>query len=266
VVVAGHSSNTIPRIEPPSRSTFYRDYVEQRRPVIVTGLVERWPATRLWSPSYLRDAYGSVKVTVARTDADGSLVMDLENGLNYGETTVAAYVEEMQEAANCGHYMVAELRRFPERFRRELLVPEYCRGALWRRSKLWFGSKGTRTQMHRGAPENLYSVVRGRKRFVMYPPAQTRLLYPYSIFSKLPNFSPVNPDQPDYRRFPRFRDARPWIADLVDGDTLFIPTLWWHHVVTLESTMAVNFWWSRGLSVLVSAATHVYKKVRGLST
>jgi hypothetical protein len=100
----------------------------------------------------------------------------------------------------------------------------------------------------------------------MYPPAQTRLVYPYSIFSKLPNFSPVDPDAPDFARFPRFRDAEPWVADLCDGDTLFIPSWWWHHVRTVQSTIAVNFWWSRGLTMLVSAAAHLYKRVRGLVT
>jgi Cupin-like domain len=260
------SAISIPRIAPPPKRDFYEEYVRPGRPVILTGLVDRWPGQRLWSPAYFREVYGDVRVSVAATQRDGNLVLDLEHGLNFGEMTMADYVAAMQDTASEGPYVVAEIRRFPEQFRRELVVPEYCGGAHWLRSKLWFGSKGTTTQMHRGAPENLYSVVRGQKRFVMFPPADTRRLYPHSIFSKLPNFSPVDPDVPDFARFPRLRDAQPWVAGLHDGDTLFIPTFWWHHVRTLEPTIAVNFWWSSGLTALLSAAAHLYKKARALTT
>jgi hypothetical protein len=257
---------TIERIAPPSKRVFYEQYVRPNKPVVLTGLTERWPGRRLWSAEYFREAYGDVQVSIAATRKDGNLVLDLERGLDLRDVSLADYVARMQETASGGEYVVVETRRFPERFHRELVVPEFCEGARWRRSKLWFGSKGTITQTHRGAPENLYAVVRGRKRFVMFPPAQTRLVYPYSIFSKLPNFSPIDPDAPDFARFPRLRGAEPWVADLREGDTLFIPSWWWHHVRTVESTIAVNFWWSRGLTVLLSAAAHYYKRARGLTT
>jgi hypothetical protein len=259
-------SITIGRASPPSRDVFYEQYVVPNKPVILTGLIDGWPARSLWSASHFGEAYGDVVVSVAGTQRDGALDLDLERGLNYRETPLREYVASMQEVASSGQYVIAETSRFPERFRRELVVPEYCRGAPWLRSKLWFGSKGTVTQMHRGAPENLYCVVRGWKRFIMFPPAETSRVYPHPLLSRLPNFSPVDPEQPDYARFPRFRGLRAWVADLHDGDVLFIPRLWWHHVRTVESTIAVNFWWARGYTIALAAAAHLYKRIRGLST
>ncbi len=256
----------IPRIAPPAKRRFRRDYILPNKPVVLEGLVDEWPGKARWTPEYYGTAYGDVPVTVARTQKSGALVLDLNDGLNYREIPLRDFVAGMQTVASDGDYVIAEIERFPDQFRNELVVPEYCRGAPWLRSKLWFGSKGTVTQMHRGAPENLYSVVTGCKRFVMYPPADTAAMYPYSVFSKLPNFSPVDVEQPDYDRFPRLRDAQPWVVDLRDGDTLFIPRFWWHQVRTVESTIAVNFWWARGYTMLISAAAHAYKKLRGLST
>jgi hypothetical protein len=100
----------------------------------------------------------------------------------------------------------------------------------------------------------------------MYPPSQSRMLYAYSVFSKLPNFSPIDPEKPDYVRYPRSAEAQAWVADVCDGDTLFIPRFWWHHVRTVESTIAVNFWWARGYTMAISAVAHWYKKARGLVT
>ena len=59
----------------------------------------------------------------------------------------------------------------------------------------------------------------------------------------MPNFSAVDPEQPDDARHPRFRDATAFTATLSDGDTLFIPRGWWHHTRSLDDAVAMNFWW-----------------------
>ena len=51
---------------------------------------------------------------------------------------------------------------------------------------------------------------------------------------------------PDFARYPRFREAlaAACAGDLAPGDAIFIPPLWWHHVESLESfNVLVNYWW-----------------------
>jgi hypothetical protein len=55
------------------------------------------------------------------------------------------------------------------------------------------------------------------------------------------------------------------VADLREGDTLFIPRSWWHHVRTVERSIAVNHWWSHGVRALVALTADVFKRVRGIS-
>jgi hypothetical protein len=56
---------------------------------------------------------------------------------------------------------------------------------------------------------------------------------------------------PDFGRFPRFREAlaAAQVAELGPGDALFIPALWWHHVESLdrELNVLVNYWWNGAL-------------------
>jgi hypothetical protein len=64
---------------------------------------------------------------------------------------------------------------------------------------------------------------------------------------------------PDFERYPKFREAlaAAHTADLAPGDAIFIPSLWWHHVESLESfNVLVNYWWhdSQGDGALADSA------------
>ena len=53
--------------------------------------------------------------------------------------------------------------------------------------------------------------------------------------------------QPDLSRYPRFSQAleASQEAYLEPGDALYIPTLWWHSVESLDSiNVLVNYWWT----------------------
>ena len=55
---------------------------------------------------------------------------------------------------------------------------------------------------------------------------------------------------PDFERYPKFRDAlgQAQTAELEPGDCIFIPPLWWHHVESLEPfNVLVNYWWHDSL-------------------
>jgi hypothetical protein len=57
----------------------------------------------------------------------------------------------------------------------------------------------------------------------------------------------ARPDAPDFDRHPKLRDAleHALVADLLPGDALYLPPLWWHHVQSFGPLNAlVNYWWS----------------------
>ena len=51
----------------------------------------------------------------------------------------------------------------------------------------------------------------------------------------------VNPDAPDFEKFPLFRNATPYECTIGLGELLFMPAQWWHHVVGLEKSITVNY-------------------------
>lgn len=112
---------------------------------------------------------------------------------------------------------------------------------------LWIGNRG-RTATHWDLPQNIACVVAGRRRFTLFPPEQLPNLYigPLDFTLAGQPVSLVEIDDPDYGRFPRFREAMAsaQVAVLEPGDALYLPSMWFHHVQSLDALgVLVNFWW-----------------------
>jgi len=116
-------------------------------------------------------------------------------------------------------------------------------------ARLWIGNRVT-VAPHFDVSDNLACVAAGRRRFVMFPPEQTSNLYPGPMDvtpASLP-ISMVSLDEPDFDRFPRYREAlgTAYVAELEPGDAVYIPYLWWHGVQSLsEFNILTNYWWNR---------------------
>ena len=113
---------------------------------------------------------------------------------------------------------------------------------------IWIGNRTTATA-HFDFSNNVACSLVGRRRFTLFPPDQIRNLYP-GPFAPTPGgqvVSTVDFRDPDFDRFPRFREAlaHAEVAELEPGDVLFYPAMWWHHVEALEAfNVMVNLWWN----------------------
>jgi len=114
--------------------------------------------------------------------------------------------------------------------------------------RIWIGNAASITT-HFDASDNIAVVTAGRRRFTLFPPDQTANLYVGPLDHTVAGqpLSMVDMADPDFERFPRFREAldAALVAELGPGDAIYIPALWWHQVDALSDFNAlVNFWWS----------------------
>jgi len=116
-------------------------------------------------------------------------------------------------------------------------------------ARLWIGNRAT-VAPHFDVTDNIACVAAGRRRFIIFPPEQTANLYPgpLDVTPASVPISMVPLGEPDFDRFPRYRDAlaAAFVAELEPGDAVYIPYLWWHGVQSLAPfNILVNYWWNR---------------------
>lgn len=254
---------SIPRVPAPSPDEFRRTYVKANRPVVLTGMIDDWPAYRTWSSDHLRSRFGETPVPVVPV-VDGAIQLDARRGLVAKRTRFSEVLDDFDAGLNRS-YVMARLDDLPQAMSEDLRLPVYCQRALWHNTKLWCSAAGTRSALHFDLNDNLHSILRGRKRFTLFSPEDSPNLYPGRLLTGVPNASRVDLDHLDAQAFPRVVRAQPWTCDLAPGETLFMPHSWWHHVATMEPSVTVNTWWSAGVRLLVTAAAGAFKRVWGVS-
>ncbi|HKE93228.1 MAG TPA: cupin-like domain-containing protein [Povalibacter sp.] len=230
------------------------------QPAILRGLVADWPivAQGRTSPeavgAYLRgfDQGRTIALMWAAAAAGGHFFYrDDMRGLNFErrKSGIGAAIDEL-----LAHQHDAAA---PAMFVESMPIPEYLPQLLPQVRlpllnnvvpRIWIGNSIV-VQTHFDLSSNFACVAAGRRRFTLFPPEQLPNLYvgPFDFTLSGPPVSMVPLRNPDFQRFPRFRDAlaAAQVAELLPGDALYIPYAWWHNVESLERfNVLVNYWWN----------------------
>jgi hypothetical protein len=257
----------IERIAPPSAEEFRERYVKPGRPVIVTGVMDSWPALQKWSLEYLSDAFGARTVPVARV-AEGKVEL-AESGFAFNEGVgFGAFLARLAGGGRDGlpfdGYVTVDPAEYLPELLGDLRVPDFRPEAPWTLNGFWLSSADTRTPLHMDLPDNLFGQIVGRKKVTLFGPRNELSMYRCAPWSSGPQISRVDSEAPDYERFPRFRNAHGVQSVLGAGELLYIPRYWWHQMRSLETSVSVNQWWATGVSYLVVRLGLLYQRARKL--
>jgi lysine-specific demethylase 8 len=244
-----------------------RPFADTSPPTVVVGMVNNWPTLRRWTLRRLRDLAGETFVNVRGRYAPISRMrlreyVDLldaaERGADWTDLhanfrslpkDVRPYVAHQDAPKGTLLGSGAELSRlFPRRHLKEQLT-------------FWLGPEETHTHLHYDEPANVFAQLEGRKKFTLFSPKQTRLLYPVDIMMAGTRPSRVDFSAPNVALYPLYAEVRPTTVILEPGDVLFLPPRWWHAVTTLERSLSINLWAASPSSWFRSAAIDSLKRV-----
>jgi hypothetical protein len=254
-------------------ATFEREITSRYAPAVLRGLVGHWPAVhagRQAPDTFYRylvafDSGRPVDAILLHPQEQGRIFYNAAmDGFNFARNRlpITTLVEQL---ARYGHF-----ERPPSLAVQSAPIPDCLPGfaadnrlALLPESvvpRIWLGNRVT-VPAHFDESHNMACVVAGRRRFTLFPPEQVRNLY-VGPLDHAPTGAPISMVSlaaPDFERYPRFRDAlaAAQVAELGPGDALYIPTLWWHHVESLDPKLnaLVNYWWKGALGAAERTAS-----------
>jgi hypothetical protein len=235
------SSTGIARLHKPTAAQLDQ-CIADHRPAIFTGLMDEQVATRAWDLPYLRGKLGGRMVKVVTHDHP-RLYWDPRNGLPLRPQSFESFVAAVLDRPSRRYsYLQDDVNSFAD-IKDDYRLPAMIEDKGLLRGKFWLSGPGLITPLHYDPVETLHWVVRGTKRFICYRPGVSRY-YPFPFRSTAPFISQVDPDHPDPRRFPRFRNARPLEFSVNPAEILYLPTYWWHQVYSEGAVnVSVNFVW-----------------------
>ncbi|KAB0797583.1 hypothetical protein PPYR_06652 [Photinus pyralis] len=76
------------------------------------------------------------------------------------------------------------------------------------------------------------------------------------------NWVSIDPSRPDTDLYPQFRNANVYKVRINEGDCLYLPSLWFHHVQQSHGCIAVNYWYDMDFDLKYC----YYKMLECLST
>jgi hypothetical protein len=234
-------ADAVPRRHRLSRAEFYEQFCYQNRPVLITGMLEDWPALAKWSFDYFREGWGDQEIEVQfGRESDKNYeanhpqhrkLMRFDEYLNLVE--YSAPTNDFYMTANNGSVNRPALA---DLWRDITPIEEYLDPALPDAGFFWLGPAGTVTPLHHDLTNNLLAQVLGRKRIKLVPMWDTPFVYNHQHC-----YSMVDCREIDEERFPEMRNAQIMELVIEPGELLFIPIGWWHHVEGLEPSAMMSF-------------------------
>lgn len=241
-------------------ATFRSRVVDPCRPVVLRGLCADWPVRQVaaQSPEALIAYLGRFA-----TDRPGEVFLGdpaIAGRYFYGDTLGGFNFERRDMPLREGLALILDRARAPgdgTAYMGSLPASSYVPGFEQENRlpflpadvvpRLWVGN-ASYVGCHYDTFDNLACVVAGRRRFTLFPPDAVGDLYVGPIDRTLSGppvslaaAAPIG--DPRYPQFERAR-ARAIVVDLMPGDVLYLPKLWWHQVEALEPlNILVNYWW-----------------------
>ena len=239
---------------------FQQELVQGCRPVVIRGLVSDWPALQAASasPRTLKDYLGTFDIG-GRVDAffgDPAIAGKYYynpglDGFNFERRTMKLLeaLEAIVEAVERPGAKSVYVGSVP--------TADYLPGFVTGNPlpllgsttpRIWLGT-ASNVSSHYDTLDNLACVIAGRRRFTLYAPELIDKLYVGPIDNTMagqPVSLAASAPVGSAEEFPLFEEVRnqALTAELMPGDALYLPKLWWHQVESVAPFNGlVNYWW-----------------------
>ncbi|MCC5921029.1 MAG: cupin-like domain-containing protein [Cyclobacteriaceae bacterium] len=208
-----------------SAEEFQKEYLSKNKPVIIKDLSSKWSAIEKWQPDFLIKNYGNLEVPIYSDNYSnpGSKYMSAEKVMKFGD-----YLELIcSEPTDLRMFLFNIFKHAPE-LCNDISDPQIMKGFLMKYPMMFFGGEGSSVRMHYDIDLShvFHTQIFGEKRVVLFDQDQSVNLYHHPFTVK----THVDVDNPDFDKYPLLRKVTGYEATLYPGETVFMPSAFWHYM------------------------------------
>ncbi len=215
--------------------TFAAEFLEPMIPVVLTDLMDDWPARQKWTIDYFKTRYGHLRVPVVSNNYSkpGKGYMSPDRIISFKE-----YLEILESGPTDLRIFLWNIFRVTPELRQDFRIPTIMDGFVNELPFMFFGGQGSKVALHYDIDMShvFLNQIHGRKRVVLFAPDQSRMLYrhPFTVASY------VDVNRPDFIRYPALAFAKGYEVTLEPGETVYIPSGYWHYIEYTDGGYSIS--------------------------
>lgn len=221
-----------------SKEEFFEKYLKPRRPVVIKNMAKKWPAYQKWTMEYMKEVVGDVEVPLYDSSkADPSAPINASAAkMKFGD-----YIDLIQrEPTDLRIFLFDPIKYAPKLLEDYISPKELMGGFLDKYPNMFFGGKGSVTFLHFDIDmaHIFHTHFNGRKHILLFDYKWKERLYqiPYATYA----LEDYDIENPDFTKFPALDGVEGIECYLEHGDTLFMPTGWWHWMKYLDGSFSIS--------------------------
>jgi len=228
----------IDRVDDISKEDFITNYLIPRRPLIIRKATQSWPALQKWTFDYLKEVVGDQVIPLYDSSkADPSKPINAAAA----EMKFSDYIDLIQKQPTDLRIFLFDPIKFAPRLLDDYRSPTNLMGGfLDKYPNMFFGGAGSVTFLHYDIDlaHIFHTHFNGRKRVILFDQKWSERLYcmPFATYA----LEDYDIENPDFEKFPALSGVEGQEAILDHGDTLFMPTGYWHWMKYLDGSFSIS--------------------------
>ncbi len=221
-----------------SKEEFYEKYLKPRKPLVIKNMSKKWPAYRKWTMEYMKNVVGDVTVPLYNSSkADPSAPINA----SAAEMKFGDYIDLIQKEPTDLRIFLFDPIKYAPKLLDDYISPKQLMGGfLDKYPNMFFGGKGSVTFLHFDIDmaHIFHTHFNGRKHILLFDYKWKDRLYqiPYATYA----LEDYDIENPDFTKFPALDGVEGIECFLEHGDTLFMPTGWWHWMKYLDGSFSIS--------------------------
>lgn len=217
------------------RATFTQHYLKPRIPVVMKNYSAAWPATQKWSFDYFKARYPDLMVPVyddAFADT-GKSYTSTDDKMLFGD-----YLDLIaSKPTQLRMFLFNIFKHIPD-LCQDFTYPDIVDSYVKQHPFMFFGGQTAKVDAHFDLDLShvFLTQFHGRKRVILFAPEYSTHLYRHPLTVSCN----VDLGNPDFTQYPHLLGAKGYECEINNGETLFIPSGYWHYIYYIEGGFALS--------------------------